>query len=206
VSRLWGIGKKTEEHLKRLGIRTVGELASMPKKVMEENYGKMGTHLWNCAHGIDKRSVEPVREAKSVSNETTFFEDVADPRVHRETILYLAEKVGYRLRMHDLMGRTVTLKVRLADFTTTVRHSTLPQPVNLGEVIFQEAIRLYRSVDLKNQAVRLLGVGVAQLRRADAPRQGDLFDEEDVKRKRASEAVDGLKKRYGHDIIGKGGL
>ena len=202
IKRLWGIGKKTEEHLNRMGIRTIGEIAVMPKETLESHFGKMGLHLWRCAQGIDDRPVESSREAKSISNEMTYLKDEDDPAVHRETLLQLAEKVGYRLRKGGWMGRTVTIKVRTEDFTTMIRHTTLNKPTNQSEAIYKEAIRLYHNVDLKWLSVRLLGVGMTQLV-AKKGGQGDLFKSMDLKRERATNAADELKQKYGYGVIGK---
>lgn len=205
VGKLWGIGKKTEERLADLGIRTVGELAVLSQETLERMFGRMGLVLWERAHGIDGSPVVPLHEAKSISNERTFEEDVGDPSVLQNTLLRLSEKVGYRLRKAGLVGRTVVLKVRLSDFTTFVRHATFSGPTFLGETIYAEALSLFENVNLRRQAVRLLGVGMTQLSSATAM-QTDLFGEGDEKRKRVSQAVDRLKQKYGEGVIGRGTL
>jgi DNA polymerase-4 len=124
--------------------------------------------------------------------------------VFRKTLIALSEKVGYRLRGEGLAARTVFIKVRTADFTTSVRHQTLPGPFDLTETICREARFLFRFCRLHGQKVRLLGVGVSGLG-ASENRQGDLFcSAGEERRKRASEAIDRLKDRYGDGIIGRG--
>ncbi len=204
VKKLWGIGKKTEEKLAMLGIKTVGDLASVPKKTLMDMAGKMGQVLWNHARGIDDSPVISDREAKSVSNEITYSNDVDDRSKHLETLLTLSEKVGYRLRQHEWVGRTVILKVRMEDFSTYVRHTTLPKPIYLSEAIYSEVYTLYDNLDV-HQAIRLLGVGMTQLSSA-RKQQLMLFDEEDEKRRRVTEAVDILKARFGEGVIGRGGM
>jgi len=204
VSKLWGIGKKSEERLERLSIRTVGELAALPVETLQDNFGKWGSILWNHAHGIDESPVVPFREAKSISNEVTFEKDKKEPSILYETLLKLSEKVGHRLRKRELVGKTVVLKVRLTDFSTVVRHSTLPRPTGLSESIYAEILSLFEYVDLKGQSVRLLGVGVTHLLTA-LDQQIDLFEEESDRRKRVSRAVDSLRQKFGEEVIGRGG-
>ena len=202
VGRLWGIGKKTEEKLFGLGVYTIGQLAVYPERSLQDIFGKTGKIVWKYSHGIDDSPVLPFREAKSISNEVTFDKDEAETSILLETLLQLSEKVGYRLRNQELMGRTVVLKVRFSDFSTLVRHATLPKPFFFSETIYREVYRLFENIDL-NQSIRLLGVGVTQLSSA-GEEQMDIFEEEDNKRKRASEAVDGLKERFGERVIGRG--
>lgn len=202
VGKLWGIGKKMEEKLAALGIKTVGELAAFPKQTLLDTAGKIGSDLWKYARGMDKNPVIPDSKAKSVSNEITFPKDVSDPSRILETLLRLSEKVGYRLRTHEWIGKTVTLKVRFEDFSTIVRHKTLPKPIYMSEAIYTEVYYLYENLEV-HQPIRLLGVGVTQLSSA-GEQQMALFGEEDEKRKKVTQAVDVLKKKFGTDIIGRG--
>jgi len=203
VGKLWGIGKKTEEKLANLGIRTIGELARLSKKTLQDIAGNMGLNLWNHARGIDDSSVISSREAKSISNETTFGKDVTNRERLFETLFILSEKVGYRMRKHEWIGRTVVLKVRFQDFSTLVRHSTLPKPIFMSEAIYSEIYTLFENLTL-HQPIRLLGVGMTQLSPA-REQQIDLFEEADEKRKKVTQAVDELKDRFGERVIGKGG-
>jgi len=204
VSRLWGIGKKSEERLANIGIRTIGDLSALSMETLKDIFGNLGSTLWRHAQGIDESPVIPFREAKSISNEVTFEKDETEPSILHETLLRLSEKVGYRLRKRELVGKTVVLKVRLADFSTRVRHTTLPRPTCLSETIRAEVVSLFENFDLHNQAVRLLGVGVTQLSTAQGEQIG-LFEEENERRKRVSRAVDRLREKFGEKIIGRGG-
>ena len=130
VGRLWGVGKKTREALDALGIATVGNLADSDRAELSRRFGKHGEALWDLAHGIDDRPVEPADDAKSVGNEHTFPTDTADPRLVASTLMELCEKVAYRLRQDGLRGRTVTTKIRFEDFTTLTRATTLPRPID----------------------------------------------------------------------------
>ncbi len=200
---LWGIGKKTEMRMKNLGIKTIGDFASLTKEDVISVFGNNGVDLWRYAHGLDSGKVKNHTEAKSVSNEKTFLYDQTDPEVISTTLLILSEKVGYRLRCNNYQGRTVFLKVRLSDFTTLVRYSTFSDPINLSETIFREVKLLYDKLDIIGHPVRLLGVGVSQLQ-PDAEHQLSLFDNENKRRQKAAEAVDVLKKKFGDSIIGRG--
>ncbi len=204
VRKLWGIGKKTEEKLANLGIRTIGQIAAMPKKTLQDIAGKMGLSLWKHANDMEDGQVISSREAKSISNETTFMEDVQDLTKLMETLLYLSEKVGYRMRKHEWVGRTVVLKVRFEDFSTLIRHSTLPKPIFMSEAIYSEIYNLFEHLSI-HQPIRLLGVGMTQLSNA-AEQQIDLFEDRDEKRKQVTKAVDHLKKKYGERIIHRGGV
>lgn len=206
VSRLWGVGPKTKKKLGDLGIYTIGELSSFPPKALETIFGRWGKKLHLNAQGIDDSPVIAESEAKSISNETTFSEDVSDLSLLRQHLHQLSEKVGYRLRKRGLMGRTVTLKIRLTDFSTFVRHSTLQNPTLLSEAIYSEILQLFDQFDLDQQPVRLLGVGITQLVSMHTY-QKDLFEEESVvKRKEVTALIDRLKSKYGEMIIQKGSM
>ena len=139
VGRLWGVGKVTGKVFVRLGIGTIGQLRELPVETLKELFGAAGEHYWRLAHGIDDRPVVPDREAKSISNETTFAADIDDPEVLRAWLLELVEQVGCRLRRHNLKGRTVELKVRFADFQTVSRSTTLADPTNITQQLWQAA-------------------------------------------------------------------
>jgi len=203
VKRLWGIGPKTEEKLISMGIYTIGGLATLSKETLKGIFGNMGVELWNMANGIDDTPVIPLRECKSVSNEVTFGSDQTETAVLHSTILSLSEKVGYRLRKKKMHGRTVVLKVRLSDFSTLIRHSSLARPTFLSEKIYEEALSIFHRLDLKNQAVRLIGVGITNLESIDF-QQMELFDGEDERRIKLSVVIDMLRDKFGERIISRG--
>jgi nucleotidyltransferase/DNA polymerase involved in DNA repair len=202
VSKLWGIGRKTEMKLKRLGVHTVGQLSRLSRDLLTDQFGKSGANLWDYSHGIDNSPVLASRDVKSVSNETTFKTDCDDRSIHRDILLQLSEKVAYRLRKKDLKGTTVILKVRLADFTTFVRNERLISPTNRSEDYFPNIIRLYENLDFRNQPLRLLGVGMSQLVEKSGI-QTDLFIQNE-KLDRLNTAMDRVRKKFGEKSIHRG--
>jgi DNA polymerase IV len=159
VSALWGVGERTHEVLDRLGVRTVGELAGVPSRVLERVLGDASSrHLLELAHGRDDRPVIPYEAPKSLSHEETFDRDLdADDDVLRE-LLRLSFRVAARLRSEGYRARTVVLKVRLASFATLTRSKTIPDPTDAGADIFRIVAGLYRAIPGQRRRIRLLGV------------------------------------------------
>lgn len=157
---LWGVGPKTAERLAALGLHTIGELAGWPEVDLVRRFGKNGYDLAQHARGIDNRPVVTERETKSISQETTFVQDVRNLAELRRTLQEQAEGVAKALRQQQLAARTVKLKLRWADFTTVTRQCTLPQPTDDATAINHAANRLLAQV-WPNQPVRLIGVGVS---------------------------------------------
>ena len=161
ISRLWGAGVHTQEMLKKMGIQTIGDLAVYPRNILEKKLGKMGSHFYNLAHGIDDRIVEYDATVKSVSNEHTFMEDNNNPDIISKCLLKLSEKVGYRLRQKKLRGRTIHLKLRYDDFNTLTRNRTIMQNTDNTQTIYQICLELFNTNYQKSRKVRLIGVGVS---------------------------------------------
>jgi DNA polymerase-4 len=206
VGRLWGVGAKGEKRLHALGLRTVGQLAALPERAVRDNLGDAGVHLWQLAHGLDDRAVEPDGEAKSVSTETTFPRDVGNRDVLRRWLLELVEHLGERLRAAGLRARTIELKVRTSDFLTYHRSTTLPDPTDLTETIWRTAAELLdRRTPDAWLPLRLLGVGATGLLR-DAPVQGHLFEGEWRARQGAlDQAVDAIRRKFGGEAVRRAG-
>jgi DNA polymerase-4 len=206
VSRLWGVGAKGEKRLNQLGIRTIGDMAATPARLLTEHFGETGEWVWNLAHGRDDRPVVPDREAKSVSTETTFARDIGDREVLRGWLHELVEQLGQRLRHQGIRARSIELKIRSSDFRTYTRSRSLDQPTDVTAVIWKAAVELFEMrVPKTIFPVRLLGVGAARLVH-DAPAQGDLFDDPwRAKQSALDGAVDQIRARYGTDAIRRGG-
>lgn len=204
IGRLWGVGKKTEQRLIRLGIRTVGDLADVPLEILRRRFGAVGEHLHRLSHGIDDRPVEAASgDPKSISNETTFPQDVADRQVLRAALLQLSEDVGYRLRKQQLAARTIKLKLRFETFETITRERTIPDPSDADTVIFRAAADLLDRHMQRGRKVRLLGVGATNLTRL---KQLGLFDSSEQKQGRVGEALDDVRSRFGRNAIRRGRL
>ncbi len=202
VAALWGVGDKTEEVLLRLGLKTVGDLASTPVSTLQRALGPaIGSHLSALAWGRDERTVTPHEPEKSIGNEETFPVDVDNPEVVRRELLRLSERTAARLRAAGQVGRTVSIKVRFADFTTITRSKTLREATDVGRVVYETALGLYEALGLERARLRLVGVRVEQLVDADnAPRQL-LLGEKDTGWREAEQAVDRAARRFGAGAV-----
>src|SRR5262245_54286145 len=202
VNRLWGVGAKGEKRLHQFGIRTIGDLAATPEQELMAQFGEAGRHLWQLAQGRDDRPVVPDREAKSVSTETTFAQDIGNRSVLRSWLLGLVEQLGQRLRHVGIRGRTVELKVRTSDFRTYMRSLTLAEPTDVTEVIWQAARELIeRRVPDEWLPLRLLGVGASGLT-SNQTAEGDLFDGAwHTKQRALDRATDAIREAFGSDAI-----
>ena len=200
VQALWGIGPKSAESLNSLGITTIGDLASMRDSDLSALFGKTAPEIRDRARGINNSPISLEHEAKSVSNETTFAKDVADQPYLLEVLHQLSERVGSRMRISNVAGNTIQIKLRYADFSTITRQVTLPVFTNQDSEIFTAAIALFNMHWSKGMPVRLLGVGVSGL---GAPlRQLDLWEKQDgLREQQLLKAIDQLRERYGKNII-----
>ncbi|MDX1449238.1 MAG: DNA polymerase IV, partial [Acidimicrobiia bacterium] len=204
ISALWGVGQATRAALEGIGVETVADLRSVPGRVLERAVGgSVAAHLSALARGIDPRPVEPDRGAKSVSVEETYDMDIADDDRLRIELRRLADRLGSRLRRSGLAGRTVTLKLRTADFNTVTRSVTRPGSTNGDIDLYHLALELLEAADRKGP-VRLLGIGVSQLTPADEGLQ--LAVETDGRWSDVDATVDAIRTRFGDDAVGPAGL
>jgi DNA polymerase-4 len=205
VGRIWGIGKKGEQRLHGLGIRTIGQLAEMPVQTLTQHFGESGQYMWDLAHGRDDRPVVADREAKSVSTETTFAHDSADRNVLRSWLLELVEQLGQRIRQIGVRARTVELKLRSSDFRTHTRSLTLSSPTDVTDSLWKAAVELFeKRIARSLLPARLLGVGASGLVR-EGEVQRELFEETATEKKRSlDKAMDALRAQFGSDIISRG--
>jgi len=202
VKKLWGIGEKTEKALGKIGINTIGDLANRDIKNLEQIFGQNGVHAWELASGIDPRTVMVEEEIKSISNEYTFEEDIREMRLVMDTLMFLSEKVSRRLRKSGLKGRTVTLKIRFADFKTYTRSITLDTPTNFEDIIYENSLQKAQDFDLNKKAVRLLGVKVSGL--INPLIEKDLFDGDSAqirKKEELHKALDRIKDKFGESSV-----
>jgi DNA polymerase IV len=206
ISKLWGVGKTTEEVLQTMGIWRVGQLASYPPQLIEAKLGKWGVDLVHLAKGEDDRPVIPCSEAKSISQEETFTPDLGDWATMKKILLDQAEHVGWELRRQRLKGATVQLKVRYPDFSLITRRVTLPLPTDQGIEIYEIAAKLLEKTEALRKKARLLGVGVSNLRRQEDPEQLPLFDPRRQKLERSTAAMDRIWSRFGSQAIRRASL
>ncbi len=202
VGALWGVGEKTEKDLVRLGLHTVGDIANTPASTLVRAVGQaIGAHLHALSWGRDERSVVPHEPDKSIGAEETFARDVDDPDVIRRELLRLAERTAARLRSAGLAGRTVSLKVRFADFTTITRARTMRESTDVAAELYATARALFEALGLDRARIRLVGIRVEQLTDADtAPRQL-LLGERDHGRRDAEQAADRAAIRFGSGAV-----
>jgi len=175
VQSLWGVGPKTAERLAGDSITKIGDLAGKSEEWARSRFGARGAYFLSLARGIDDSPVMVEHETKSVSTETTFPRDVDDPKALEASLRKLAENTARRLRGSGLRGRTIKLKLRLADFTTFTRQTTIARSTDAAEVILAEASRLLARELHAGRRFRLLGVGVSNFREGEAESQPSLF-------------------------------
>ena len=204
IGLIWGVGSVAQGALEKAGIRTFADLLRWERQDLSARFGSMGDRLWHLARGEDRRRVSAHAPVKSISNETTFFEDTSDTDVLDGHIWRLAEKVSDRAKARDLAGRVVTLKLKRKD------HSALSRRVSLRDAT-QIADRIYRTArDLFGQSgpqgpYRLIGVGLSDLvRAAQSDLTEDLLDPDASTRARAERATDSIRAKFGKDAIRKG--
>jgi nucleotidyltransferase/DNA polymerase involved in DNA repair len=205
ISKLWGVGKKTEMVLKKMGIETIGQIAQIPEQELNRKFGKWGNALWRLSNGLDDRPVVPWGPQKSISQETTFEEDTDDEEFLEKTLFRLADELSRIMRKENLKGRTITLKIRLEDFSTYTRTRTLSDFVDSTQILKGVAIDLYRQFNKKKMKVRLLGIGVSQLNSISGEQLG-LFEQEAPLNKKLTRLLDSLKDKYGEEAIRRAAL
>jgi len=203
IAALPGIGKKTERILNGLGISTIGEISSMPLDALKSHFGASGEVLHDYANGIDDREVKLPGAAKSISRETTFGKDTKDRPQLEATLRYLSERVGSELRQRGKQAKSITLKLRYADFTTITRHHTLRQGNNTDQTIFGTGLKLLRkALSPGKKPVRLIGIGVSNL--IEPGRQLDMLDSSAQRLEQLNKAIDRIRKKYGFTAIQTG--
>ncbi len=205
VSKIWGVGKVTEEKLNNMDIQTIGDLRKTPRNKLKRTFGKQGVNLYRLARGIDESPVVSHHPVKSISQEITFEKDLKDPDKIKTFLDRLCEKVGSALRKDKFRAKTVKIKVRFSDFTTITRQISLDIPTNSTEIIRNLAKKLFEEKVIKNQAIRLVGVGVSNIIKV---REGQLYlfpeTGNEEKFKRIDDALDKIQERFGQDIIRRG--
>ncbi|WP_373355445.1 DNA polymerase IV [Pseudoroseicyclus sp. CXY001] len=204
VSKIWGIGPAGQASLEKAGIRIFSDLQRWERRELMTRFGQMGDRLWHLARGEDHRPVSAREPVRSISNETTFFEDTSDADLLDGHIWRMAEKVASRAKAKGLAGRVVTLKLKRADFKLLTRRLSLGQPTQMADTLYRTARGLYDASGIKGP-FRLIGVGLSELcDAAEADREGDLLDPGASRRAGAERATDAIRARFGKEAIVKG--
>jgi DNA polymerase-4 len=200
ISALWGVGAKTEEQLARLGLRTVGDVASTSLPSLQKALGAAaGSKLHDLSWARDPRHVTTHSEEKSVGHEVTFEFDVTDPAVVRRELLRMSDQVAVRLRRAGVVGRTVVLKLRFGDFTTITRSRTLPEHTDLARRIYDEVSEIYDALGRADARIRLVGVRMEQLAPTEQGALG-LWETHEGWRE-AEQAMDAVAERFGRGLV-----
>ncbi len=202
VGRIWGVGKITAQLFQRFAISTIGQLRALSRDTLNELFGTSGEHYWRLSHGIDNRPVVPDREAKSISNETTFAEDIRELDDLKAWLVTLVEQVSRRLRQHNRKGKTIELKIRFSDFKSLTRSLTLTSPTNITNELLAAGLELLcNRLPKSHLPIRLIGFGISNFEE-ESLTQLELFDEsERVQQRLIDEVADEITKKFGKKAL-----
>jgi DNA polymerase-4 len=210
VGELYGVGEKTRAMLHRLGLVRVGDVAHTPLRVLQRAVGEsLGSHLHELAWGSDRREIVPRSASvfgggdpdKSMGAQETFGRDVDDREVVLREVLKLTAKVAGRMRTAGVAGRTVSITVRFADFTTITRSRTMPEATDVTQEIYRTATRLYDALGLQRARLRLVGVRVEGLVPRDTVHRQAILGEREHGWSDADRAVDRAALRFGSAAV-----
>ena len=202
VNAIWGVGPKTNEELQKLGLRTVADIANTPRQTLIRALGEAaGASLYELSWGRDYRDVEPEEVDKSISAAETFDTDTEDQEIVLRELLRLTEKATYRMREKDFSARTISIKVRFADFKTISRSKTVPLAISATHEVFEVVKALFLGLKLDRARIRLVGVSLDGLEDGiDASEQLVLGERENGWRQ-ATAAMDKASARFGQGSV-----
>ncbi len=205
VRTIWGVGAALAGKLERDGLHRIADLRAVAPEDLMARYGSMGKRLHDLSFARDTRSVNPREAPKSISSETTFSDDISTLEALDAHLWRLAEKVSARCKAKDYAGRTVTLKLKTADFRLVTRSHSLTAPTQLADTIYRSGREMLEKA-MEGRAFRLIGVGVSSLSAAaeTVDTSDDLFDPQAPVRAKAERAMDAVRARYGADAVEKG--
>jgi DNA polymerase-4 len=202
-SIIWGVGKALREKLRRDGITSIGHLQRMPESTLVKRYGAIGGRLFHFARGEDNRTVSPSSAPKSISAETTFSDDIYNLDELCRRLWPLCETVSRRLKSRHLLGRTVTLKLKKADFRQVTRSRTLGDPTQIAEIIYRTGVSMLEK-ESNGPAYRLIGIGMNDILDEDEAGPPDLLHEDLARISKVERAIDTVRAKLGDGAIGKG--
>jgi len=206
ISALWGVGEKTELTLKRYGLATIADLAHAPMGLLRSAVGvALAEHLHALAWARDSRRVSTDRIDKSLGSETTFDVDVSDADTLRRTVLWLSQQVAARARASGVAGRTVSVKIRFADFKTISRSRTLAAATDVAQEIFRTVWELLEAAR-GGQRLRLVGVRLEGLTNTEGAARQPALDEPEHTWRDAEVATDAVWARFGRGAVGPASL
>jgi DNA polymerase IV len=203
VGKIWGIGPKTARKLESLNVKTIGDLRAIDDAFFARFFGEWGERVKNLIRGRDDRPVVCDRDAKSIGQEQTFGDDLADVDTMRDVLLRQVESVGERVRRHALLAGAVQVKLRSPDFHTITRRSTLRAPTDVTSELWQAGLQIFDHWAATQLApLRLIGFTVSQFAES---RQMDLFDQPThEKQQRIDAALDRINQRFGKSTVERG--
>jgi DNA polymerase-4 len=200
VGFIFGVGPATAERLSQRGFRRIGDLQKADELELMKQFGGEGRRLWRLARGIDDRRVVADRNAKTISNETTFNDDIRDLGTLEKILWRLSEKVSSRLKSGAVAGTTITLKLKTADFRQRTRSQSIHAPTQLAAKIFAVS-REMLAKEIDGTAFRLIGTGVSALQPGSQAGDTDMIDRRSAD---AERAMDGLRKKFGDAAVIRG--
>ena len=200
IQAMWGVGPKTAEVLERLGLRTIEDIAKLPRATLIRALGEAnGASLYELAWGRDYRDVTPEEPDRSISAAETFAQDLDNPEEILTEFLRLTERATARLRDRDLFAKTISIKVRFADFSTINRSKTLPLPIDSTHDVYEVVKGLYQALRIERARLRLVGVSLENLSEG-APHQM-MLGEREVGWRQAEGAIDQARARFGKGSV-----
>ncbi|NDE65430.1 MAG: DNA polymerase IV [Actinobacteria bacterium] len=200
IQAMWGVGPKTAEVLERLGLRTIEDIAKLPRATLIRALGEAnGASLYELAWGRDYRDVTPDEPDRSISAAETFAQDLDNPEEILTEFLRLTERATARLRDRDLFAKTISIKVRFADFSTINRSKTLPLPIDSTHDVYEVVKGLYQALRIERARLRLVGVSLENLSEG-APHQM-MLGEREVGWRQAEGAIDQARARFGKGSV-----
>jgi DNA polymerase-4 len=208
VQKVPGVGKKTYSQLESMGIKTLGDVKKFPEKIILDRLGKFGHRLIDLSAGIDHSKVTPWSPHKSISSERTLPADTRDVKVLHKYLLQQSEEVARQLRKAGFRARTITLKIKHADFKQFTRSKTINIPTRSSETIYRYAAELLENYHLTQQ-IRLIGVGTSGFTSASLPVQLNLFDrveQNDKTWEKVDRTVESIAQKFGREAIKRGTL
>jgi DNA polymerase-4 len=202
VNAIWGVGPKTNEGLQKLGLRTVADIANTPRQTLIRALGEAaGASLYELAWGRDYRDVEPEEVDKSISAAETFDTDTEDQEIVLRELLRLTEKATYRMREKDFSARTISIKVRFADFKTISRSKTVPLPISATHEVFEVVRNLFLALKLDRARIRLVGVSLDGLEDGVDASEQLMLGEREKGWRQATAAMDKASARFGQGSV-----